>query len=123
MYGLPTGFQAPARFFQKRAQERIIRYFVMRPIGILASYRADNYLGIADVLLSFYLFCMWKDPSERTNFVFMVKIGLRRALSLIQGMKKSLTEDQQRCVAETIVHELESYNWKIEQGPPARPPG
>jgi hypothetical protein len=60
---------------------------------------------------------------ERKNFVFMVKIGLRRALSLIRGPKKSLTEDQQEYVAETIVHVLESYNWKIERGPPARPPG
>jgi hypothetical protein len=123
MYGLPTGFQAPARFFQNRTQERIIqriiRYFVMRPTGL----PAIELPAIADVLLSFYPFWMWKDPSERTNFVFMVKIGLRRALSLIRGTKKSLTEDQQQCVAETIVHELESYNWKIEQGPPARPPG
>jgi hypothetical protein len=66
---------------------------------------------------------MWKDPRERKTFVFMVRMGLRNGLSLIRGMKKSLDEDQQKRVAETIVHELETTNWKIEQGPPARPPG
>jgi hypothetical protein len=48
MYAVPTGFQGPADCFQKRADERIIRYFVMRPIR-----SSTSNLGIADVLLSF----------------------------------------------------------------------
>jgi hypothetical protein len=80
--------------------------------------------SLASVLFSFYPFlAMWKTPTERKDFVFMVRMGLRKGLSLIRGMKKSLTEDQQQHIAETIVHEIETTNWKIEQGPPARPPG
>jgi hypothetical protein len=66
---------------------------------------------------------MWKTANERRDVVFMVRMGLRKGLSLIRGMKRSLTEDQQKQVAETIVHELESYNWKIEEGELGRPPG
>lgn len=66
---------------------------------------------------------MWKTATERKDFAFMVRMGLRKGLSLIRGMKRSLTEEQQAYVAETIVHELESTNWKIEQGAPSRPPG
>jgi hypothetical protein len=46
-------------------------------------------------------------------------MGLRKGLSLIRGMRRSLTEDQQHKVADAIVVHLESTNWKIEQGPPA----
>jgi hypothetical protein len=53
----------------------------------------------------------------------MVRMGLRKGLSLIRGMRKELSQEQQERIAETIVHELETTNWKIEQGPPARPPG
>jgi hypothetical protein len=63
---------------------------------------------------------MWRTPTERKDFVFMVRMGLRKGLSLIRGMKRSLTEDQQRQVAETMVHELETSNWKIEEGESGR---
>jgi hypothetical protein len=33
---------------------------------------------------------MWKTPTERKDFVFVVRMGLRRGLSLIRGMKRSL---------------------------------
>jgi hypothetical protein len=45
-----------------------------------------------------------------------VLMGLRKGLSLIRGMRRTLTEDQQRVVAGAIVEHLESRNWKIEQG-------
>jgi hypothetical protein len=44
-------------------------------------------------------------------------IGLRKGLSLIRGMRRSMTEDQQRVVAGAIIDHLESHNWKIEHGP------
>jgi hypothetical protein len=66
---------------------------------------------------------MWKDLRERKDFVFMVRMGLRKGLSLIRGMRKELTQEQQERIAETIAHELETTNWKIEQGGPGRPPG
>jgi len=66
---------------------------------------------------------MWKTPTERKTFAFMVRMGLRKGLSLIRGMKRSLTEDQQKQVAEVIVRELETTNWKIEEGEPGKPSG
>jgi hypothetical protein len=48
MYEFPTGFQGLAGLLPERADERIIRYFVMRPIR-----SSTRNLGIADVLLSF----------------------------------------------------------------------
>ena len=44
-------------------------------------------------------------------------MGLRKGLSLIRGMRRSLTEDEQHKVAAAIVVHLESTNWRIEQGP------
>jgi hypothetical protein len=66
---------------------------------------------------------MWKDPRERKDFVFMVRMGLRKGLSSIRGVRKAIDEEDQYRIAEAIVRELETTNWKIEQGAPARPPG
>jgi hypothetical protein len=44
-------------------------------------------------------------------------MGLRRGLSLIHGMRRALTEDEQHKVATCIAEHLESTNWKFEQGP------
>jgi hypothetical protein len=57
---------------------------------------------------------MWTKADELRLSVLM---GLRKGLSLIRGMCRSLTEDQQRVVAGAIVEHLESTNWKIEHGP------
>jgi hypothetical protein len=43
-------------------------------------------------------------------------MGLRKGLSLVRGMHRSLTEDQQHTVAQAIVEHLGQNNWKIEQG-------
>jgi hypothetical protein len=45
-------------------------------------------------------------------------MGLLKGLSLIRGMRRSLTEDEQHKVADAIVEHLEHNNWKIEQGFP-----
>jgi hypothetical protein len=44
-------------------------------------------------------------------------MGLRKGLSLVRGMRRSLTEDEQHKIAGAIVEHLEQSNWKIEQGP------
>jgi hypothetical protein len=49
-------------------------------------------------------------------------MAVNKGLSLVRGMKQ-LNEEQRRRVAETIVHELETTNWKITQGQPGRPLG
>jgi hypothetical protein len=42
---------------------------------------------------------------------------LRKGLSLVRGMPRSLTEDEQHRIAGAIVEHLERSNWKVEQGP------
>jgi hypothetical protein len=61
--------------------------------------------------------------TERETLVFCVSIALGKGLSLLRGMKKALTPEERRRVAETIVRELETTNWKVSRGQPGRPPG
>jgi hypothetical protein len=58
---------------------------------------------------------MW---SKRETLQFTIKLGLRKGLGLIRGMRRSLTDDEQDRVAEAIVKHLELSNLKIEEGPP-----
>jgi hypothetical protein len=52
---------------------------------------------------------MW---AEQQSLQLSVVMGLRKGLSRIRGMKRSLTEEDQRKIAE------ETSNWKIALGPP-----
>lgn len=75
---------------------------------------------LAYVLFLFYCFSMWKTATGRKTFLFMVRVGLGKGLSMIRDMKRrSLAEERQRQATEKIVHELET-SWKIEEGPPGR---
>jgi hypothetical protein len=38
-------------------------------------------------------------------------------------MKRAVTEEEHRRIAETIVRELETHNWEIKIKEPGRPPG
>jgi hypothetical protein len=58
---------------------------------------------------------MWSKAQDLRLSVIM---GLRKGQSLVRGMRRSLTEDEQRKVAQPIVDLLETHNWKIEHGPP-----
>jgi hypothetical protein len=49
---------------------------------------------------------------------FSVKMGLRKGLARIRGLRRSLTDDEQDTIAKEIVEHLELSNWKIEAGPP-----
>jgi hypothetical protein len=57
---------------------------------------------------------MWGKADELRLSVLM---GLRRGLSLVRGMRRSLSEDDQHKIAGAIVEHLEQSNWKIEPGP------
>jgi hypothetical protein len=46
-------------------------------------------------------------------------MALRSALTILHGMRKSLTDEQQDRVAEMMVEDLRRQNWKIEKGPEA----
>jgi hypothetical protein len=60
-------------------------------------------------------------PTERDTFRFMVQMGLREGLGAVR-MRRALTEEEQRKIAETIVRMLETHNWKISLGEPGRAP-
>ena len=62
-------------------------------------------------------------PTERDDLTFMLRMSLHKGLSLIRGMKKVPTEEQEKRIAEIIIRELESYNWSITPKEPCRPPG
>jgi len=67
-------------------------------------------------MFSFRSYChgMW---SKADDLRLSVVMGLRKGLSLIRGMRRSLTEDEQHKVSTAVVEHLESTNWKIERGP------
>jgi hypothetical protein len=60
---------------------------------------------------------MWTDQQD---LVFWFKMALRRALSVLHGMRKSLSDEQQDRVAELMIEHLRQHNWKIDKGPPAQ---
>jgi hypothetical protein len=60
--------------------------------------------------------------TEREILVFRMSMALSKGLSPIRNMKQ-LNETQRKRVAETIIDELETTNWKIGPGEPGRPPG
>jgi len=63
---------------------------------------------------------MW---SKAENLRFSVKLGLRKGLKLIRGMRRAITDEDQDKIALAIVEDLERNNWKIEQGPEPEPEG
>jgi hypothetical protein len=52
---------------------------------------------------------MW---TNQQDLIFSSKMALRGALSVLRGMRKSLTNEQQ-----DVVEDLRRQNWKIEKGP------
>jgi hypothetical protein len=56
---------------------------------------------------------------ERRTLVFCVSMALTKGLSLVRGTKQ-LNEEQRKRVADFIVHELETTNWKVSLGEPSR---
>jgi hypothetical protein len=58
---------------------------------------------------------MWTRSDDLRLTIVM---GLRKGLSLIRGMRRSLTEDDQQKIADAIAEQLRRSNWKIEQGEP-----
>jgi hypothetical protein len=56
--------------------------------------------------------------TEQDSLRLSVVMGLRKGLTRIRGMRRALTEEDQRKIAEEIIKQLEQSNWKITQGPP-----
>jgi hypothetical protein len=60
---------------------------------------------------------LWGTKGKADELRPSVVTGLRKGLSLIRGMRRSLTENEQHKIAGAIVEHLEQSNWKIKQGP------
>jgi hypothetical protein len=58
---------------------------------------------------------MWTTADELRLTVLM---GLRGGLKLCRGMRRALTEDEQKKIARVVVDEIASQNWRVERGPP-----
>jgi hypothetical protein len=82
----------------------------------VATHANDRQLKTAEqcscCVLSFSF--VWGRADELRLSVVM---GLRKGLSVIRGLRRSLTEDEQHKIADAIVDHLEQSNWKIEHGP------
>jgi hypothetical protein len=46
----------------------------------------------------------------------ILRMEIREGVDLIPDTRRSLTEDQERVIAEAIVKHLEKGNWRIEPG-------
>jgi hypothetical protein len=78
------------------------------------SRHVDGTFRLALVLFPFYTTRIWGKADDLRLSVLM---GLRRGPKLCRGMRRALSDDDQRKVAAAIVEHLETHNWKIEQGP------
>jgi hypothetical protein len=48
------------------------------------------------------------------EFLFSIKMGLRKGLALVRGMKRALTDEEQELVSRKIAEQVR-YGWKIKQ--------
>jgi hypothetical protein len=68
-------------------------------------------------LCSYAVQPMW---TAAEDLCFCVKMGLRKGLARVRGIRRALSDDEQNTVAREIIEHLELSNWKIEAGPPLR---
>jgi hypothetical protein len=47
-----------------------------------------------------------------------IRMGIREGFDLVRGTRRSLTEDQERVIADAVVKHLEKGDWHIERGAP-----
>ena len=63
------------------------------------------------------------DPLSRKDLVFTVAFALGRCRTWLRDMIKPHNSDEARMhAAEAIVKQIELSNFKVERGPPGRPP-
>jgi hypothetical protein len=48
-----------------------------------------------------------------------IRMGIREGFDLVRGTRGSLSEDQERVIADAVVKHFEKGNWRIERGPPS----
>jgi hypothetical protein len=77
-------------------------------------------VGLHNRSLDLFPLCSYPDAAmwgESRRLTPVPIDGARKGLSLVRGMRRSLTDDEQLKVAAAIVEHLERSNWRIEQGP------
>jgi hypothetical protein len=47
-----------------------------------------------------------------------IRMGIREGFDLVRGTRRSLTEDQERVIADAVVKHLERADWRVERGTP-----
>jgi hypothetical protein len=48
-----------------------------------------------------------------------IRMGIREGFDLVRGRRGSLSEDQERVIADAVVKHLERCDWRVERGPPS----
>jgi hypothetical protein len=48
-----------------------------------------------------------------------IRRGIREGFDLVRGTRGSLSEDQERVIADAVVKHLEKGDWRSERGPPS----
>jgi hypothetical protein len=48
-----------------------------------------------------------------------IRIGIREGYDLIRGTRGSLTDDQERVIADAVLKHLEKDYWRVGRGPPS----
>ena len=48
-----------------------------------------------------------------------IRRGVREGFDLVRGTRGSLTEDQERVIADAVVKHFERGDWRVERGPPS----
>ena len=57
----------------------------------------------------------WRNDEE---LQLSIRRGVREGFDLVRGTRRSLTEDQERVIADAVVKHLERGDWRVERGPP-----
>jgi hypothetical protein len=48
-----------------------------------------------------------------------IRMGIREGFDLVRGTRGSLTEDQERVIADAVVKHLERADWRVERRAPS----
>ena len=56
--------------------------------------------------------------TSRDELRLTIKIGLRKGLALVRGMRRAMTDVEQDRVADAIADHLKLANYSVEPGPP-----
>jgi len=56
--------------------------------------------------------------TTRDSLLLQIRIGLGKGFRRVHGMRRKLSLQEEKSIAQAICEHLEMANWKIELGPP-----